>query len=572
MISCSEAFKAKINNGDIPSVRMQLVTSGGQTFTIEDGMFWGNSVAFSHATSQDGAFTVGSAVIGSFTFALKNFDRTFDNVDFAGAVVVPLLYFDINGTREYLAKGIYYVTSHVTSGNIIRCQAMDGLKLLDQSRTSITYPTTVQALVEAICTANGITLDTLTIPNGNFALQAPKDASGEDMVLTDRQMLSYACQCIGCFAVMNESGHLEIRWYDFDNPVNLSTTFDGKSLWTEPILVTGLRVGLGNGSGALLAMSVDAYGNLVYMRSSNVSDTFAINSNGELIATADSGVTYTLVNEELIRTGEAIVAPEESADTDNIDILYGTDDRVIRIGDNPYITYANVVNVCETVSSKIFGIAFRPGSLPILANPCLEAGDVLSVTDRLANFTYLFPVTSTTYNKQITQTAVCAFEDKEDNDLRPSRSYNMSVSVDNAIKQAQLADEIARAAREMAETSGYQPYIVSDKGTAFNFDTTADLSAMIYDNEMNEVDPNGTEFIYRWWITKDGKTSSYLDGGKHITIPVDDGLCDYAAGIYFETKDISEGVNPFLLCNRNSLVLTNRSGVPLSARAAEVYG
>ena len=121
MISCSEAFKAKINNGDIPSMRMQLVTSGGQTFTIEDGMFWGNSISFSHATSQDGAFTVGSAVIGSFTFALTNFDRTFDNVDFSGAVVVPLLYFDINGTREYLAKGIYYITSHVTSGNIIRC-------------------------------------------------------------------------------------------------------------------------------------------------------------------------------------------------------------------------------------------------------------------------------------------------------------------------------------------------------------------------------------------------------------------------------------------------------------------
>lgn len=358
---------------------------------------------------------------------------------------------------------------------------MDGLKLLDQSRTTITYPTTVQALVEAICTANNLTLDTVTIPNGNFALQAPTDSTGEPIQMTDRQMLSYACQCIGCFAQMNENGHLEIRWYDFENPVNLATTFDGKSLWTEPILVTGLRVGLGNGSGALMAMSVDAYGNVVYMRSSNVSDTFAINSNGELIATADSGVTYQIVNEELIRTGEEIIAPEETDSTEGIDILYGTDDRVIKIGDNPYITQTNVVSVCEIVSNKIFGIAFRPGSLPILANPCLEAGDVLRVTDRLANFTYLFPVTSTVYNKQITQTAVCAFEDKEDNDLRPSSSYNMSVSVDNAIRQAQQADELARAAQEMAETSGYQPYIVSDKGTAFNADTTANLTAMIYD-------------------------------------------------------------------------------------------
>lgn len=572
MISCSEAFKAKINNGDIPLVRMQLIAANGRTIWIEDGQFWGGSISFSDATSQDGSFTVGSAIIGSFSFGLTNFDRQFDSVEFSGAVVVPFLYFEIGGTREYLPKGIYYVTSHVTSGNIIRCQAMDALKLLDQSRTAITYPTTVQGLVNTICTANGLTLATTSIPHGDFVLNEPKDSAGEAMQLTDRQMLSYACQCIGCFARMDEAGHLVIGWYDFENPVNLTTTFDGKSLWTSPIIVTGLRVGLGNGSGALLAMSVDAYGNLIYMRSSNVSDTFTINSNGELIATADSGVTYTLVNEELIRTGEEITVPDESATAENIDILYGTDDRVIKIENNPFITQANVINVCEIISNKIFSVAFRPGSLPILSNPCLQAGDVLSVTDRLANFTYLFPVTSLTYNKQITQAAVCAFEDKEDNDLRLSSSYNMSVSVDNAMRQAQQADAIARSAREMAETSGYQPYIVSDKGTAFAYDTTADLTAIIYDQEMNEVDASGTEFIYRWWITKDGMSGKYLDGGKQITIPVSDSLCDYAAGIYFETRDIAEGVNPFLLSNRNDLVLTTRSGVPLTVMAAEVYG
>ena len=571
MISCSAAYKAKIDNGDVPLMRMHLISANGRTIWLEDGQFWGNSISFSHATSQDGAFTVGSAIIGCFNFGLTNFDRSLDSIDFEGAIVIPFLYFEIDGTNEYLPKGIYYVTSHTTSGNIIKCQAMDGLKLLDQSRTSITYPTTVQALVTAICTANGITLDTTTIPNGNFVLNAPTDSSGEPMNLTDRQMLSYACECIGCYARMNELGHLIIGWYDFENAVNLATTFDGKSLWTEPIIVTGLRIGLGKGSGALLAMSVDANGNVVYMRSSNVSDTFAINSNGELIATAPSGVTYRIVNEELIRVGEEIPAPSED-DNSNIDILYGTDDRVIKISNNPYITQSNVVNVCEIISNKIFATPFRPGSLPILSNPCLQAGDVLRVTDRYANFTYLFPVTSTTYTKQLTQTAVCAFENKEDNDLRPNRSYNMNVSVENAIRQAQQADAIARAAQEMAETSGYQPYIVSSKGTAFTYDTTADLTAMIYDKEMNEVDPDGTEFIYRWWISKDGATSKYLDGGKQITIPVSDALCDYAAGIYFETKDIEEGINPFLLSNRNSLVLTTRSGVPLSVRAAEVYG
>ena len=510
MISCSTAYKAKINNGDIPLVRMQLITASGRTIWLEDGQIWGNSIDFSEATSQDREFSVGSAIIGGFNFALTNFDRSLDSIDFSGAMVLPFLYFEIEGENEYLPKGIFYVTSHTTSGNIIRCQAMDGMKLLDQSNTSITYPITVTNLITSICTANGITLDTSSIPHGSFRLGTPRDAAGDAMTLTDRQKLAYACQCVGCFAKMNESGHLIVGWYDFANPTTLTTTFDGKSLWTSPISVTGIRV---------------------KYRKKN------------------SDNTYT-----------------------DAEYLYGTDDRVVKIEDNPYVEEGNYNTICGYVSSAIFNKTFRPGSLPLLANPCLQAGDVLSVTDRLGNYTYLFPVTSTTYNKQITQNAVCAFEGKEDDDLRPSRSYNMSVSVDAAIRQAQSADALARAAQEMAETSGYQPYIISDKGTAFTYDTTADLTAVIYDREMNEVDPDGTDVIYRWWITKDGMSAKYLDGGKTITIPVSDSLCDYAAGIYFETKDISEGVNPFLLSNRNSLVLTDRSGVPLSVRAAGVYG
>lgn len=510
MISCSAAYKAKINNGEVPLVRMQLISANNRTIWLEDGQIWGNSISFNDATSQDGAFTVGSAIIGSFGFGLNNFDRSLDSIDFEGATVIPFLYFDIGGTNEYLPKGVFYVTSHTTSGNIIRCQAMDGLKLLDQSRTTITYPTTVQALVAAICTANNITLDTVTIPHGNFVLNVPTDASGENMVLTDRQMLSYACECIGCYARMNELGHLVIDWYDFENPVTLSTTFDGKSLWTSPIEVTGIKV------------------------------------------------TYRKANSE--------------GTLEDVEYLYGTDDRIIKIENNPYITESNYATVCTNVSSGIFDTEFRPGTLPLLANPCLQAGDVLSVTDRYANYTYLFPVTSTTYTKQLTQTAVCAFESKEDTDLRPTSSYNMNVDVENAIRQAQAADAIARAAEELAETSGYQPYIVSDKGTAFTYDTTADLTAIIYDRDMNEVDTDGTEYIYRWWITKDGMSGKYLDGGKQITIPVSDSLCEYAAGIYFETKPIEEGVNPFLLSNRAEIVLTSRSGVPLSVRAAEVYG
>jgi TATA-box binding protein (TBP) (component of TFIID and TFIIIB) len=576
MISASTAFLQKVNNGEIPLMRMQLTTARGRTIWLEDGQFWGQSVSFNEATSQDNAFSVGDAVIGGFSFSLTNFDRSLDSIEFEGAVVVPFVYFEINGTKEYLPKGIFYVTSHTTSGNIIRCTAMDALKLLDQSSTPITYPITVQNLVVTICNANGITLDTTTIPHGDFVLPEPeKDTSGNSTVITDRQMLSYACQCIGCFARMNELGHLEVKWYDFESPVVISTTFDGKSLWTSPITVTGISIDVGNGTSALMVMSIDPNGTLNYIRTSEVTDTFVIDSSGNLIATAESGTTYTInTSGQLVRTGEAIPAPQtEGSGNDSVSILYGTDDRVIKISGNPYITVNNVLAVCQNISNAIFAKPFRPGTLPVLGNPCLQAGDVLQVTDRTTGLVYMMPITSTTYDKTLTQNINCAFEQKADADLRPNASYNMKVSVANAMAQAQAADELAQAARDLAETSGYQPYIVSDKGTAFAVDTTANLTAIIYDMDMNEVDPQGTDVIYRWWVARDGVRASYLGGGKWINVPVSDKLCDYAAGIYFETKDISEGINPFLLAKRNdAVILTTRAGVPLSARAAEVYG
>ena len=560
----SSDFMAKVNNGETPYVRMQLVTAAGREIWIEDGDFWGNSVSFTEAVSNEGAFEVGGAVIGAFNFSLNNFDRQFDDVEFAGAVVVPLIYYTINGTKEYMPKGIYYINSHRTSGNVIQCTSMDALKLLDKSQTSITYPITVQDLIETLCEANNITLATETIENGTF--QLTKAPTTNDTPLTDRQMLSYVCQITGNYARMNEEGELVVGWFDFDNPYFVRSTFNGKSLWTKPIEVTGIRVGIGGATGALMAVSIDGNGNLQYIRMAEEVDTFYINEYGELIAVTSSGATYTIVDGSLMRQGEELTA----SDNEDINVLYGTDDNVIRIEGNPYITISNVATICQMISSRIFGMAFRPGTIPILSNPCLQAGDVLKIRDNTANFEYIFPITSLTYNKSLTETINCAFEDKEDVDLRLSSDYSIKVSVAEAMQRALAADALAQAAQEAAAVSGYQLVVLSDKGMVLTEDGAVNLTAVIYDSEMNVIDEDGTDYLYRWWVMQDSNSAAFLSGGKEIEILVDDALCDYAAGIYFETLNPEEGINPFSLGNRaDTIVLTNRAGLPLTSRAAE---
>ena len=568
-IPVSSDFMAKVNNGETPYVRMQFIPAVGNPFWIEDGQFWGNTVNFSEATSNEGAFEVGGAVIGAFNFSLNNFDRTFDNVDFAGAAVVPLIYYTINNVRQYLAKGIYYINSHRTSGNVIQCTALDGLKLMDKSQTAITYPITVQDLIETICDANNITLATEEIDNGDFEITT---APNSDVALTDRQMLSYACQITGNFARMNEDGELVVGWYDFDDCKAVRSTFNGKSLWTKPIAVTGLKIGLGTATGTLMAVNIDGNGMLQYIRISDILDTFYLNDQGELLATAVTvdghTATYRIVDECLMREGEPLPTFGENED---INILYGSDDCVITIEGNPFITISNVARVCQMISAKIFGRLFRPGTIPILSNPCLQAGDVLQITDNITHEQYMFPITSLTYNKSITETVNCAMEDKEDADLRVS-SYSMKVSVAEAMRQALQADAAAQAAQDMATVSGYQYVILSDKGTVLTEDGDVVLTAVIYDSEMNEVDAEGTDYVYRWWVMQDSNAKAYLGGGKELTVYVGDALCDYAASIFFETMESSYGINPFKLygrCRSSYVLLTNRAGTPLTSRYAE---
>ena len=120
--------------------------------------------------------------------------------------------------------------------------------------------------------------------------------------------------------------------------------------------------------------------------------------------------------------------------------------------------------------------------------------------------------------------------------------------------------------------SGLTLIISSDKGSAFNYDAFAELTGDIYDAAGNLVDPDGEDFIIRWWFTQDGKAARYLNGGKSLVIAVNDSLCDYMSDIWFETIPIEESVFPFLLCKRDGTILTSRRGFPLSVAAAERYG
>lgn len=98
----------------------------------------------------------------------------------------------------------------------------------------------------------------------------------------------------------------------------------------------------------------------------------------------------------------------------------GTAGYMLNISDNPLITSGNVSAVADLIYAAVGGITYRPGSVSIVANPAIEAGDLLSVnTGQESGITII--ATTLIYKPQLQQ-SVTADAEPYAGDLRISRS------------------------------------------------------------------------------------------------------------------------------------------------------
>lgn len=91
--------------------------------------------------------------------------------------------------------------------------------------------------------------------------------------------------------------------------------------------------------------------------------------------------------------------------------------------------------------------------------------------------------------------------------------------------------------------SGLTPYVNSDSGAVMQADRTVTitLTAQLLDSSGEDVDPDGENYVYRWWQYKDGSSkATYLGIGKELTVEVSGRLCDSTTGIFFETVESPE--------------------------------
>ena len=427
MIQVSSAFKRALANDkrDYLLKCNFTLADGETTFLVENDRLWEGGVKIDDAVSNQDVFEIGAAIINQCTIVLNNIDGYFDEYDFYGAkVVVSVGLSDLDDdSTEYIQKGVFFVDDPDYNGSVITLTCLDAMSKFDKAyTTNMTFPKTMQEIVQDACTTCGVILDTATIPRGQFTV--PDPPSGQSC--TFRQVISWAAQIAGCFARINRLGHLELKFYDFDTLEAAEDDLDGGLF--DPWNTADVADGGG-------------------FNPWNTGD--AVNAGGfpdfPAIDIISSSYSHRISTDDVVITGVRIVQKDESEDSGTGYINYnaGTDGYLIVIEGNELIQGTRASDVVTWLGNQLIGLKFRKASINHPSDPSIEAGDVGFYFDRKGN-RYSIIISSTSFDSFGSQSTDSSAETP-----RKSSAQRFSQATSNYVDMRKQMDR-QRTAFELA--------------------------------------------------------------------------------------------------------------------------
>lgn len=345
MLKVSSGFRRAIASGAEQKVKVEMTLKNGTSLTLDGGDFVMGGVSFTKSSSSNGTFDIGSAVIGTCTLTLANHDGRWDSYRFDGARAKVRIGVKVGDSNEWVLVGKYYVEAPESYGATIDLKCYDHMSKFEKKykKVKTTYPANLKKIVTDICETCGVPLATKTFPNCKYRVKRRPKTAG----LTCIEMIGFVAQIAGCFADMSADGELRIRWYE-KAAFETEDTHDGRT------------------------SSVD--GN----SSSGKGGTFSKSKKKSITAIRNLQVN---IDPKTVTGLQVQASWDEKTFTDGETTLYGSDGYVLKISGNPLVEYGRASEVASMVGSSRSGLEFRPLSTQSLADPTIEAGDVISVTD-----------------------------------------------------------------------------------------------------------------------------------------------------------------------------------------------
>lgn len=433
MLSASYAFHDAIeeNSKVIASARLHLSNGTQLDLTGDDFMMGG--LSFTQATSTSGAFSIGSAVVGSCSLKLNNHDGRFDEYDFTDAVIIPRVGIGIDGKVEWVVKGTYRIEQPSTYGSVISLACTDNLSLFKKplSDVEVRYPIVAPALAEIICQSFGVSMRWVG-PNDDYMLEA---APEDDITCLDA--LSYIAQATGHYVKCDPRGAVVFDWYDVSDK-NVENVIDGGELDESSPYSTGGNADGGNfidySSGDTVEGGEFGIPSFVYMHAFSSLDI----GTDDIVVT---GVRVTACDKP--SQGDS---PAEEGET----VLEGAEGYVLEIEDNPFIPFGKAFEVSKRIGPSIVGMRFRPFTASAIGNPLVEAGDRACLIDAQQH-RYATYVTACTYRVGSYESYSCEAEPPARNSAASSA---VSTKTYRETKKLIAKERTARetALRDLADT------------------------------------------------------------------------------------------------------------------------
>lgn len=490
MINLSRAFRQELfYNRRNYLTYADITLSTGRTLSLTNTQIWSGGFSTEDAVSEDNSFTaLGSTIMGAATLVINNMNEAYSNYDFTNAKVILYvgMTFKVNGSTrtEKIKKGTYTVDETSYNGGTITLTLLDYMEQFDRpySNSTLSYPTTLDAIVRDACTKCGVSLNTYTFPHRDYVVQNRP----EDEAITFREVIGWAACIAGCFARCNRDGKLELKWFDQATLEGRTNVIDGGRSFNS----TGTLI---DGGGFDTDYETIDGGNLA----------------------DDDGMHYVhslysqdISVDDVIITGVHITVKDETDEgtSSTKEFNSGNKGYVIGIENNDFITPATGQEVANWLGEQLIGLRFRKASVTHASDPSMEAGDIGILWDRKDN-EYPVLITRTNFSATSAQTTVSGAETPSRNSATrygwQTKSYVESrklLKKEQTVREAMLQDLSDRLA--------------AHSGLYSTVEQQEDGSNIFYLHDM----PTLNESAIVWKMTKEawGVTTNYSKGRNTV--------------------------------------------------------
>lgn len=387
MINTSTEFKQALSENGVCVSRASIILKNGTELSLNDANIMQGGVKIDDGVSSSGHFDIGSVIINKLTLNLNNMYDEFSDYDFTDALITVWTGKELAERTEWLKKGVFNADDPTATPSILTIEALDNMSKFDVSYDGkMSFPTTLQAIVQYCCNKCGVLLYNGQFPN--YGYQISKNPFEEDNSnITYRALISYCALLAGCYARCNADGRLELKWYD-------TAAFEG--------IIDGGIFDQTTSTYYQTGDSLDG-GNFTDYNSGNNADggTFTENLPYHHIYSFSS---LSVSTEDVVITGIRVKASDSEDSAGNKiegeTYLCGAEGYILEVSGNPLIEAGKAKAVADYLAGRIVGMRFRPFNASCIGDPSMEAGDAAIITDRKGNSynTYLTNITYSTGN------------------------------------------------------------------------------------------------------------------------------------------------------------------------------